>query len=527
MTTPPDRPQNPSSALTGALSAPIPFHPLLAAVPALLSYTHDNRGMASWTSALGPLVTTWIGMLPFWALFVWMSRSRAAAAASTTMVVVAFHAHQFAGKHAQEMWLAVLVVTILLSRLRGPARPLTTFANLLTTLAVVPGILETVADERENPAPHVRPHWEGALDSVTAASAAAGNRPDIWYIVLDGYGREDVLREQYGIDSGLAAELRTRGFRVANQARANYAQTALSFAATLNMEPLDALLVDADPSSTNRRPLMALIRNNRVVRALRAAGYRIVEYPSEYSITHLAAPDDVRGTWFVPDEYEYSLLGHTPVLAIARALGLQQHRVAHEAHRYAVSGVFDSLEDGDRAPGPTFHYAHIVAPHPPFVFAADGSYRVSRSRNFFGDGATWQKYAARYKESYEEGYAAQSAYVDRRLLAALDAILAEAKTPPIILVQGDHGPGARLNWNDPAGTDMRERMSILSAYLVPDSSAIPASITPVDSFRVVLNQALGTDLPLIGGQSWFSSFSTPYTFIDVTDRLNPPPAPIP
>lgn len=517
---PSERPPSPPA------KAPLPIHPFLAAIPALLSYTHDNRGMAYWTSAIAPLVATWIAMLPLWALFAWMSKSRAAAAVSTTLVVVAFHAHQFAGTYATFAWVTVLVATVLLSRLRGPAGALTTFCNLLMALAIVPRIIETIGDERANLVPHLRPRWETALET-TAQAAPTSPRPDIWYIVLDGYGREDVLREQYGIQSGLADKLRSRGFVVGNDARSNYAQTSLSFASTMNMAPLDELLLEAGSdetrASTNRRPLIELIQNNRVVRTLRGAGYRIISYPGEYSITQLGGADEVRGPWWSLDEYDYVLLGHTPVLTVSRALGWPQHRVAHEAHRMAVEAAFDALDQGDRDPGPTFHYVHIVAPHPPFVFAADGSYRKSRSRNFFGDGATWHKYARRYKESYEAGYAAQAAYVDRRVLHALDGILAESASQPIVLIQGDHGPGGHLNWDDAAGTDMRERMGILSAYLLPNPSEISPSITPVDSFRVVLNQALGTNLPLIGGQSWFSSFSTPYAFENVTDRLNTTP----
>lgn len=517
-------PRSPASPQAPA-STPWPVHPFLAAIPSLLSYTHDNRGMAFWTSAIAPLVATWVAMLPVWGLLRLVSKSRAAAAFSTTLVVIAFYAHQLAGTYATSMWVAVFVASLLLSRLRGEAGALTTFANLMMGLAILPRVFETIQDQRLDAAPHVRPGWQTGLE-LGPPKKTSDERPDIWYIVLDAYGREDVLREQYGIESGLADQLRTRGFVVAKDARSNYAQTSLSFAATMNMAPLQELLVELDPNSTNRRPLMDLIQNNRVVSALRAGGYRIVGYAGEYSVTKLANPDEVRGPRWALDEYDYVLLGKTPILALTKAAGFPQHRIAQEAHRLAVQAAFDALDQGDRAEGPTFHYVHIVAPHPPFVFAADGSYRKSRSRNFFGDGATWEKYARRYKESYEAGYAAQAAYVDRRLLAALDGILADSSVRPIVLVQGDHGPGSLLDWNDAEATDMHERMGILSAYLLPDPSAISPSITPVDSFRVVLNQALGTSLPLIGGKSWFSSFSTPYNFVEVTDRLNAP-RPIP
>jgi hypothetical protein len=83
------------------------------------------------------------------------------------------------------------------------------------------------------------------------------------------------------------------------------------------------------------------------------------------------------------------------------------------------------------------------------------------------------------------------------------------------VIQGDHGPGSRLDWEVPERSDLRERMGILNAYYAPLAErALYPSITPVNSFRVVLNQYFGFDLPLLPDRSYLSSWRAPYRFVE-------------
>mgnify|MGYP003343704427 CR=1 FL=1 len=110
---------------------------------------------------------------------------------------------------------------------------------------------------------------------------AAADRPiavpgarDIWYIVLDRYGSNPSLEALGGFTSELPDALGSRGFTVIPHAHANYGRTAMSFAATLNMEPLDALAARMGPDSTDTGPLNELIADHAVGRFLRSQGYR-------------------------------------------------------------------------------------------------------------------------------------------------------------------------------------------------------------------------------------------------------------
>ncbi len=102
-------------------------------------------------------------------------------------------------------------------------------------------------------------------------------------------------------------------------------------------------------------------------------------------------------------------------------------------------------------------------------------------------------------------------------------ILEDSDPQPIIILQGDHGPGAFVDWDQPNNTDFRERFSILNAYYLPGigSSMLYPSISPVNSFRVLLNEALGSEFQLLDDTSYFSTITDISNFVDVTRQLGP------
>jgi hypothetical protein len=81
--------------------------------------------------------------------------------------------------------------------------------------------------------------WISATPRLSASPVPAlqvGQMPDVYYIILDGYARGDVLEELYSFDnSDFIAALQARGFYVAEASQANYPQTAFSLASSLNM----------------------------------------------------------------------------------------------------------------------------------------------------------------------------------------------------------------------------------------------------------------------------------------------------
>jgi hypothetical protein len=159
-------------------------------------------------------------------------------------------------------------------------------------------------------------------------------------------------------------------------------------------------------------------------------------------------------------------------------------------------------------------FAHIISPHPPFVFDARGRPVVPRQGYSLNDGDEFRGTL----DEYLVGYAMQVQFVNQKLEQVIDAILANSPTPPVIILQGDHGPGSHLNWSSPEQSCLWERASILNAYYLPGGgeSGLYPSISPVNTFRVVLNAYFGANLPLLPDLTYFTSHRLEHQAIDIT-----------
>jgi hypothetical protein len=80
------------------------------------------------------------------------------------------------------------------------------------------------------------------IDRVPDTISSQEATPDIYYIILDGYGRADMLQALYGFDNSMFVNaLEQRGFVVASESQSNYHRTLLSLSSSLNMQYLDRM----------------------------------------------------------------------------------------------------------------------------------------------------------------------------------------------------------------------------------------------------------------------------------------------
>jgi hypothetical protein len=100
-------------------------------------------------------------------------------------------------------------------------------------------------------------------------------------------------------------------------------------------------------------------------------------------------------------------------------------------------------------------------------------------------------------------------------------IMERSPEPPIIVLQADHGPGSMLDWDSPQDSNLRERMAIFNAYYFPDQNyeALYPGISPVNTFRVILNRFFGAEYDILDDASYYSTLNQPYVLVDVTDQL--------
>ena len=143
----------------------------------------------------------------------------------------------------------------------------------------------------------------------------------------------------------------------------------------------------------------------------------------------------------------------------------------------SILNAFNKMDEVSRIPGPKFVYMHLPAPHPSYVLGPNGEYQPNTETI--------------------PGYTDSVTYLNKRILETIRLILKNAKNPPVIILQADHGWG---------GAEPANRMQILNAYFLPGGGgqAIYPSITPVNTFRIVFNQYFNSNFKLLEDKSYFS-----------------------
>jgi len=227
------------------------------------------------------------------------------------------------------------------------------------------------------------------------------------------------------------------------------------------MDYLDQVASAAGAESADRSPTEYLLSRNAMMTAARRAGYDVVSVGSEFAPTRafrdariLAGPADGLS------ELQQEAMKMTPFAA------LPVSRWTNGTHRTNVLQQLDALEQLTPNPqGPhRLVFADVLAPHPPFVFNADGSARTLGTNWLaMGDG----NHYLGSEESYVQGYSAQTRFILTPIEGVVRAILRQPGPTPAILVTGDHGPGSQLRWEDPLASNMTERMGVFAAYRFP------------------------------------------------------------
>ncbi len=338
-----------------------------------------------------------------------------------------------------------------------------------------------------------------------AAPAAAGDVPDIYFILLDGYARADVLAQYYGHDNGpFLRGLEQRGFQVAEASQANYSWTFLSLTSTLNMTYLPNLLGSTvDPNSRNRKEAYRLIRDNRAAAFLRERGYRYVHLQSTWggTSTNPVADEFKRcGDGLFQDDYLVAI----QEVSWLRVLGGQASLNIASCHLRN----FETLAGLAREPGPKFVLAHFVPPHHPYLFDREG--RVLREANLSNQ-FEFQKKLWEDRDAYRD----QLIFISRSIERVIDRLIADSRRPPVILLLSDHGPSLveGLDFE----THNRTRLSTLSAIHLPGAPAdlIPEDVSNVNLLRLVFNQLFDAGLPLLPVHQFMSTYKKPYLLMEV------------
>lgn len=322
-----------------------------------------------------------------------------------------------------------------------------------------------------------------------------GELPDIYYIILDGYNREDTLNLLGYDNSPFLDSLRKMGFYVAECSQTNYKATALSLASTLNMDFLYAFIPNEGPLDDNGQAVYEALIQNRVRQELESLGYQIIFFQTGYQWNewkdadmYLKPDEDIFfAPYLYPFEYIYV---ETTALKAAMDFGLldflEKGSVRHQQHYNRVHFVLDTLPDLAALPGPKFVFAHILIPHDPHIFLPDGSINPDPDDYHYLD---------------VDGYINSIEFLNSRIEPIIKTIISDSEIPPVIVLQSDHGYIIK-----------ERRYFIFNAYYLPgehEESAYP-NITPVNTFRGIFNIYFGTHYPLKDDVSIVADIGFPF-----------------
>lgn len=295
------------------------------------------------------------------------------------------------------------------------------------------------------------------------------NLPDVYYIILDGYANGNILQNQYDYNnSPFLNSLKEMGFYIAENSKCNYPSTRPSLSSSLNYDYLDNIsgghYVQGSP---------VLITQNRVSKIFRNLGYEVIHMASGYAVTNSNDFATEVVSFFGPNEFERQILSLT-IFRLDDLTGITTY--------FRLKDQFEFLKQLPDRKSPKFSIIHLVCPHPPFVFNNAGDLTLRAISDM-----SWET---------RENYIGQLRYLNQVVEKFLKPLVTKPGQKPIVLLQSDHGPWLM---NDDPDVIYESRIGILQAFYFPESykPELYDSISPVNTFRVVFNQMLGTNLPLL------------------------------
>jgi hypothetical protein len=358
---------------------------------------------------------------------------------------------------------------------------------------------------------HTRAITQALVTAANAETVARQDMPDIYYVILDRYANDHVLRKYLHDDnSAFLSWLVANGFYVASNSVANYPGTLRSVASSLNMDYLERYRPRSSAQIAADGVWSTLYQDNAAVEILKARGYRYLHFGSYWTPTFSNRHADF--LWNPLSISSSLLANHLFMRSVIFPVRLRRFLDLE------APDVFDAVTRHSVDPGPKFVFAHILLPHPPYLFSHEGQ-RVS-----FADGTT--------------AYVEQLDFATRKAMAMIAAIKQRAQRPYVIILQSDEGPFAKDLFNSQAEADRhfsREEQydihgRILYALYAPSIpvSELHQALSPVNTFRLVFNAYFKDQFRILENRNWvltgfsegkedIGTFLPPFS--DFTDRV--------
>lgn len=494
-----------------------PWYPFLFSLYPALSLLAHNISQVHYVAGIRSLLVSCIGTILLTLGFRLIYRSWHRAAFIATVWVLLFYTYgqvydlvnakwkpAFLSNWMLGIWLFLFVVILTLAGLRkvhfeSAVLPL----NIISIGLLIYPLFLVVRWESL----HSNPVQGKAIGPDPVVHIPAGETlPDIYYIMPEDYGRVDLLQSMDQIDIREFMQFLTNnGFYVAGCSQSNYAmESELSLGSALNMEYLQDLSQKFNAKNLDQGPIWNAIRYSAISADLKKVGYKTVAYATGFAWSELTNSD----LYFAPSllwsdltSFEIQLLRTTPIRRLEDIGVLNLNKIDGERYRERTMLDFNSAATLARMPGPKFVFMHIISPHEPFVLGPDG--KPIDPAPFMDQNQLYTQ------EQYIRGFRLAVPFVNMELERTITTLITKSSRPLVIILQTDTGPMFTT------GSDM---FKILNAYYMPrHTGQLYPGISPVNTFRVVLNAYFNANMPLLNDQSYFSPIPYIYNFSPVAN----------
>lgn len=351
-----------------------------------------------------------------------------------------------------------------------------------------------------------------------AGIASSADKPNVYYLVFDRYASLDTLNQVYNFDnSDLMNYFADQGFVARSEAYANYPFTQQSLSSTLSMGYLSdfekRFKTDAGKFQT-AFPYRTVLRHPPVAEVFRQNGYQYNQVSSWWDFTRVGVEADsdpvksfrlrILGLEFWLTDLQRDIFyrsAFSQILQKGITVGnitiakYDQDRNPRQNFHDQMTAIQGIARNSQTQTQPQFTFAHILSPHDPYIFAADGTdapYNGDRTDQDLDE----------YKK-----YTNQLTYVNQRIKELISTLRSQDPTA-VIIFQPDEGPYPKQfrgklterSYFDPKNLDdtsMRHKFGITAAYYMPgvDQYTTRQELTnSVDAFPFVLNHYLGYDV---------------------------------
>jgi hypothetical protein len=315
---------------------------------------------------------------------------------------------------------------------------------------------------------------EANFFSVSSNKNENRTLPDIYFIILDEYAAPSQMKSLFRYDmTPFVKQLKQKGF-IITEMKTESLDTAVILDEILNMEEKKNrknLLSSSNSFSSSLDSIglinsavlqrMVDIRDNKVVRFLKNHGYQFINMGSWYTPTRYNQRADVnRNFWGFQLEEELST-----IIVQNSCLRLIFINKTHSFHRKAILEAFSALEHSFENSGkPNFIFAHIICPHTPYIFGANGE-TISESPTDIN--------------VKKQLYLAQHIFITKEVNTLVNHIMSNSRPHPLIIIQSDHG--FRL--------DKDSAHKTFSAVFIPSvkTTPWPDNIHSYNTFRIIFN----------------------------------------